>query len=72
MGGGGFEAGQINWSIKMSLPMTRNKLDEINLIPDEKLLEVYNFIHYFRLCIEKKKTEDKLKIYCPIQAHGKL
>ncbi|MDF5725685.1 MAG: hypothetical protein PUP91_35610 [Rhizonema sp. PD37] len=27
-------------------------LSEINLIPEEKLEELYNFIHYFRVCVE--------------------
>jgi hypothetical protein len=30
-------------------------LTEINLIPEEKLEELYNFIHYFRVGIEASK-----------------
>ncbi|MEO0841131.1 MAG: hypothetical protein AAF063_19775 [Cyanobacteria bacterium J06643_5] len=39
-------------------------IKEINLIPEEKLRELYNFIHYFRLGVENKfetvisRTED--------------
>jgi hypothetical protein len=39
-------------------------IKEINLIPKEKLIELYNFIHYFRLGVEDKietvlsRTED--------------
>lgn len=40
----------------MILPVTRDKLiNEINLLPEDKLTEVYNFIHYFRLGTEKTK-----------------
>jgi hypothetical protein len=45
------------------MPMIKDKLiDEINQIPDEKLLEVYNFIHYFRLNSGKTKSKDKKNI----------
>ncbi|OQY30711.1 MAG: hypothetical protein B6I38_06955 [Anaerolineaceae bacterium 4572_5.1] len=30
---------------------------EINLLPEEKLLEVYNFIHYFRIGAESEKSK---------------
>ena len=30
---------------------------EINLIPQEKLFEVYSFIHYFRIGTEKEKNK---------------
>jgi len=44
----------------MSLLVIKHKLiNEINLIPDEKLLEVYNFIHYFRLGTQKEETKNK-------------
>lgn len=33
--------------------------EEIELIPEENLLDVYNFIHYFRLGAEKKITPNK-------------
>ena len=39
-------------------------IKEINLIPEEKLTQLYNFIHYFRLGVENKietvisRTED--------------
>ncbi len=44
----------------MSLQMIKHKLiNEIDLIPDEKLLEVYHFIHYFRLGTQKVETKSK-------------
>lgn len=39
-------------------------IKEVNLIPEEKLTQLYNFIHYFRLGVENKietvisRTED--------------
>ena len=42
----------------MTLSVMKNKLiNEINLLSEEKLAEVYNFIHFFRLGIEKKEKE---------------
>ena len=42
----------------MTLSAIRNKIiNEINLLSEEKLAEVYNFIHFFRLGIEKKEKE---------------
>ncbi len=42
----------------MSSSILKNKLiQEINLIPMEKLSEVYDFIHYFRLGTEKERTQ---------------
>lgn len=36
-------------------------LSEINLIPEEKLEELYNFIHYFRVGVEASKgTHEKI------------
>jgi propanediol dehydratase small subunit len=44
----------------MSVAMIKHQLiNEINLIPDEKILEVYNFIHYFRLGTQKVETKTK-------------
>jgi hypothetical protein len=44
----------------MSSVMIRTQLiDEINLIPDRKLSEIYNFIRYFRLGIEKETVKNK-------------
>jgi len=38
----------------MTVPVTREKLiNEISLLSEDKLGEVYNFIHYFRLGTEK-------------------
>ncbi len=35
----------------------KNKvLQEIELIPEDKLADLYNFIHYFRLGLEKSQT----------------
>ena len=42
----------------MTLSVIKNKLiDEINLLSEEKLAEVYNFIHFFRLGLERKEKE---------------
>jgi hypothetical protein len=44
--------------------MIKHKLiNEIDLIPDEKLLEVYHFIHYFRLGTQKAETKKDLLSY---------
>lgn len=34
-------------------------IDEINLIPDRKLSEIYNFFRYFRLGVEKEAVKKK-------------
>lgn len=40
----------------------RNKvLKEINLLPEEKLKEIYNLIHFFRLGLQKGKSKSKNK-----------
>jgi hypothetical protein len=47
----------------MTSSILKNKLiNEINLIPDEMLSEVYSFVHYFRLGTEKgvKNKKDLL------------
>ena len=36
-----------------SLLIKDKVLQEIDLIPEDRLTEVYNFIHYFRLGLEK-------------------
>jgi len=42
----------------MTLSVMKSKLiNEINLLSEEKIAEVYNFIHFFRLGIEKKEKE---------------
>jgi hypothetical protein len=42
----------------MTLSVMKNKLmNEINLLPEDKLGEVYNFVHYFRLGTEKNKQD---------------
>ena len=44
--------------INMTSAILRDKvIREINLIPQEKLSEVYNFIHYFRIGTEKEKVK---------------
>jgi hypothetical protein len=44
----------------VSAAIIKSKLiNEIDLIPDDKLLEVYNFIHYFRLGTQKVETKTK-------------
>jgi propanediol dehydratase small subunit len=43
----------------VSLQMIKRELiNEIDLIPDDKILEVYNFIHYFRLGTQKVQTKN--------------
>lgn len=47
----------------MSSLLLKNKLQaEIDLIPEDKLVDVYNFIHYFRLGTEKTTQSNKEKI----------
>ncbi len=42
----------------MSFTAIKNKvLQEIDLIPEDKLTDLYNFIHYFRLGLEKSHQE---------------
>jgi hypothetical protein len=48
---------------------------EINLIPTTKLLEVYDFIHYFRIGIEQSQQVYQNNLSIPRQAgilNGKL
>ena len=41
--------------------LRRKLLTEINLIPEEKLEELYNFIYYFRVGVEASKgTPEKI------------
>lgn len=42
-----------------SLQIKDRVLQEIDLIPDDKLSDVYNFIHFFRLGIEKAEGTEK-------------
>ncbi len=43
----------------MTLSVTKDKLiNEISLLPEDKLGEVYNFIHYFRLGTEKTNKKE--------------
>ena len=45
----------------MSAVLLRHKLqEEIDLIPEDKLADVYNFIHYFRLGAEKTQPNQNL------------
>ena len=47
----------------MTLSVMKDKLiDEINLLSDDKLGEVYNFIHHFRLGTEKTKEKGNSNI----------
>lgn len=42
----------------MTVTILKDKvIREINLLPEEKLLEVYNFIHYFRIGAESEKPK---------------
>lgn len=38
-----------------SLLIKRKVLQEIELIPEDKLADLYNFIHYFRVGLEKSQ-----------------
>ena len=40
----------------MTLLIKDKVLQEIELIPEDKLVDLYSFIHYFRLGLEKSKT----------------
>lgn len=44
----------------MSISIVREKvIKEVQLIPEEKLSEIYNFLHFFRLGIQKSKGNSK-------------
>ena len=44
----------------MSLPAEKAKIfQEIDLIPEDKLPEVYDFLHHFRLGLEAAKARDE-------------
>ena len=44
----------------MSLPLEREKvLQEVHLIPEEMLAEVYSSLHYFRLGLESSPDKSK-------------
>jgi len=40
----------------MALMIKRRVLQEIELIPGDKLVDLYNFLHYFRLGLEKARS----------------
>ena len=47
----------------MTPMMIKSKvLQEIDLIPEDKLSDLYNFIHYFRLGLEKSQTKKSDRI----------
>lgn len=47
----------------MTRVMLKNKvLQEIDLIPEDKLVDLYNFIHYFRLGLEKAHAQKSSQI----------
>ncbi len=47
----------------MTPAMMKNKvLQEIDLIPEDKLPDLYNFIHYFRLGLEVSRTKDGKRV----------
>lgn len=47
----------------MNIEQIRQKVvSEIKLIPDDKLTELYDFVHFFRLGIETKKSVSKNEI----------
>ena len=37
----------------MTLMIRQRVLQEVELIPEDKLVDLYNFLHYFRLGLEK-------------------
>lgn len=41
----------------MALLLKDQVLQEINLIPEDKLADLYHFIHYFRLGLEKSQAQ---------------
>lgn len=42
----------------MTTVMIKSKvLQEIDLIPEDRLTDLYNFIHYFRLGLERSRVE---------------
>ena len=45
-----------------SLLIKSKVLREINLIPEDKLADLYTFIHYFRLGLEKSQTTNSKPI----------
>jgi len=50
-------------------------IKELNLIPTTKLVELYDFIHYFRIGIEQSQQVDQNHLSTPRQAgilNGKL
>ena len=54
---------QVEFSIKGEIKMSSTSIgkliqNEIKNIPTEKLHEVYDLIHYFRIGIEKEKIKD--------------
>ena len=38
------------------LVIKRKVLQEIDLLPEDKLIDIYNFIHHFRLGVEKAES----------------
>jgi hypothetical protein len=39
----------------------RNKVvDEIDQMPENKLAEIYDFLHYFRIGLQKSRDNDKI------------
>lgn len=48
---------------EMSVSMGREKLfEEINLIPEDRLDEIYEILHYFRLGLEAAKSSKKSSV----------
>ena len=47
----------------MAQPLIKTKvLQEIDLIPEDKLLDLYNFVHYFRLGLESSGKSNHQQI----------
>lgn len=46
----------------MSLLMKQRVLQEIDLIPEKNLEEIYNFLHYFRLGLEQETSTNTEQI----------
>ncbi|MEK7484354.1 MAG: hypothetical protein AABZ60_08485 [Planctomycetota bacterium] len=40
-----------------TLDIKKELINEVNLIPEEKLVEIYHLIHYFRIGLESQETK---------------
>ncbi|NER34207.1 MAG: hypothetical protein F6J93_09225 [Oscillatoria sp. SIO1A7] len=47
-------------------------VQELEEIPEDKLAEIYDLIHYFRLGLTKENSKDKKQPRTPVILSGKL